>query len=149
MGVRKYRNRWVADYRDQHRKRRVEAPQGPFENAAQERIAAQALLTKRLAEVAQGRHQPISERPLFAEVCDRFMVSKVNIRATTRRSYSTLIKMYLKPCFGRQKVQTICPEAIERFRFELTEGLPRPVADAFVARCLAANQTWSQARAKQ
>lgn len=149
MGVRKYRNRWVADYRDQHRKRRVEAPRGPFENAAQERIAAQALLTKRLAEVAQGRHQPISARPTFSVVCNRFLESKVNIRPTTKRSYSTLIEMYLKPYFGTQKVQTISPEAIERFRFELTEGLPSPVADAFVARRLCANPSWSQARAKQ
>ena len=38
--VRKYRERWVADFRDQHNRRRIEAPKGPFENKAVEKRAA-------------------------------------------------------------------------------------------------------------
>jgi len=149
MGIRKYRDRWVADYRDADGKRRVEVPQGPFENAAQERTAAQALLTKRLAEVAQGRHQPLSTRPTVAEICDRFMESKVNIRPTTRRNYATLIEMYIKPLLGRRKVQAVTAEVIERLRFQLIEGTPPCVANAYVERRLASGSRWSEARAKQ
>ena len=32
--VRKYRDRWVADFRDQNGRRRIEAPKGPFETMA-------------------------------------------------------------------------------------------------------------------
>lgn len=147
--VRKYRNRWVADFRDQHGIRRIEAPTGPFENAAQERVAAQALLTKRLTEVSRGQHQPASTRPTFSEVCDRYLDSRVNLRASTLRSYRSLIEMYLRPYFGKWKVTTITATDIERFRSELSRGAPGPVAVAFAHRTLAANPKWSQARAKQ
>lgn len=147
--VRKYRGRWVADFRDQHGARRIEVPAGSFENAAQERLAAQALLTKRLAEVARGQHQPASLRPTFSEVCDRYVEAKVNLRPSTLRSYRGLIEMYLRPYFGKWKVQTITPADVERFRFELAQGAPGPVGAAFVQRTLAANPKLSQARAKR
>ena len=38
--VRKYRDRWVADFRDQHGRRRIETPEGPFETMALEKRAA-------------------------------------------------------------------------------------------------------------
>lgn len=147
--VRKYRNRWVADYRDQHGSRRIEAPTGQFENAAQERMAAQALLTKRLTEASRGQHQPASARPIFSDVCDRYLESKVRLRPSTLRSYRGLIEMYLRPYFGKWKIATITTAEIERFRFEVSQGTAGPVAAAFVQRTLAAKPKWSQARAKQ
>ena len=147
--VRKHRDRWCADFRDQHGRRRIEVPAGMFENAAQERLAAQALLTKRLAEVFRGQHQPLSQRPTFSEVCTRFLESKVNLRPSTLRSYRGLIECYLGPYFGKWKVQTISTGDIERFRFELTQGLPAPIMKAFAERQLSANPQWSKARAKQ
>lgn len=69
--VRKYRGRWVADYRDQHDKRRIEKPRGSFENLSQERIAVQELLTKRQAEVARGDCVAARARLTFGDVCDR------------------------------------------------------------------------------
>jgi len=146
--VRRYRGRLVADYRDQDGRRRIEVPRGPFATAADERIAARALLNKRLDEVQRGVHQPISTRPTFGEVSARFMEAKVNLRPSTRRGYESLIALYLLPRFGEQKVQSIGPDDIERFRSELRNGLPRVVAEAFIARQLAANRGWSQARAK-
>jgi integrase len=147
--VRKHRGRWCADFRDQHGTRRIEVPAGIFENAAQERLAAQALLTKRLAEVTRGQHQPLSQRPTFSEACTRFLESKVNLRPSTLRSYRGLIQCYLDPYFGKWKVQTISPADVERFRFELTQGLPAPIAKAFTERRLSANPKWSLGRAKQ
>jgi integrase len=146
--VRKHRKRWVADFRDQHGARRIEVPAGTFENAAQEKLAAQALLTKRLSEVSRGQHQPVSQLPTFDEVCTRYIEAKVNLRATTLRSYRGLIDLYIQPYFGKWKIQSISASDIERFRFELTQGLPAPIARALIERKLAANPKWSQGRAK-
>lgn len=147
--VRKYRGRWVADYRDQHSKRRIEAPKGVFENSTQEKIAAQNLLTKRLTEVSRGVHEPQRMRQTFSEVCDRYLESKVNIRASTLRSYTGLINCYLRPFFGTWKIQTISASDIERYRSELVVGMPSVIASAFAARKVASNPKWSEARAKQ
>jgi integrase len=147
--VRKHRGRWCADFRDQHGCRRIEVPAGTFDTAAQERLAAQALLSKRLAEVSRGQHQPLSHRPLFSEVCTRFLESKVSLRPSTLRSYRGLIDCYLDPYFGKWKVQTISTADVERFRFELTQGLPAPIMKAFAERRISANPKWSKARAKQ
>jgi integrase len=145
--VRKHRNRWVADYLDQHGIRRIEVPPGDFDNKAQEKIAAKALLDKRLAEVKRGQHVPASQRPTFSQVCDRFLEAKVNLRATTVRSYRGLIDLYLKPYFT-WNIETIAPADIERFRYQLSVGLPDPIARALTERKRMANPKWSQARAK-
>src|SRR6266480_4203974 len=97
--VRKHRNRWVADFREKHGARRIEVPTGTFENATQEKLAAQSLLTKRLLELTRGQHQPVSQLPTFAEVCDRYLEAKVNLRATTLRSYRGLVDLYIRPYF--------------------------------------------------
>jgi integrase len=146
--VRKHRGRWVADFLDQYGTRRIEVPAGAFENAAQEKLAAQALLSKRQAEVQRGQHQALSQRPSFEQVCDLYLASKVNVRPTTLRSYRGQIEMYLKPFFRKLKVQALTPADVERFRFALTEGLPPPIAKALIERKLAANPKWSQGRAK-
>lgn len=147
--VKKYRGRWVADFRDQHGKRRIEKPSGSFDNLAQERIAAQELLTKRLAEVARGDCVAARARLTFGDVCDRYLESKVNIRASTMRSYSGLIACYLRPYFGTWKIHTITASDIERYRSELARGLPPAIATALVERCREAKPKWSEARVKQ
>jgi integrase len=147
--VRKNRGRWVVDFRDPHGKRHIEAPTGPFENAAHERLAAQTLLTKRLSEVERGLPRPDYRRLLFAEVCDRYLEAKVNVRPTTLRGYRSLIDLYLRPYFGKWRVQSVSATDIERFRCELSRGVPAPILDARIARTLRANPKWSRGRAKQ
>lgn len=147
--VRKHRGRWVADFRDQHGTRRIEVPSGNFENAAQEKLTAQALLTKRQQEVSRGQHVPVSTRPLFSEVCDRYLEAKVGLRPSTLRGYRSLIDLYLRPYFGKWKVATITPADVERFRFEISQGTPAPIAKAFIERTLVTRPKLSQARAKQ
>lgn len=147
--VRKNRGRWVADYRDQHSKRRIEKPAGSFDNLAQERIAAQELLTKRLAEVAGGDCVAARARLTFAEMCDRYLESKVNIRASTMRSYSGLIACYLRPYFGSWKIHSITASDIERYRAELSRGLPPAIAMSLQERQRQAKPKWSEARVKQ
>ena len=147
--VRKHRGNWVADYRDQFGKRHRERPGGPFENMAQQKRAAQALLKKRLDEVDRGSFGPQTQRLTFAKVGDQYLASKVNIRPSTRRSYSGLIELYLKPYFGAWKIHQISATDIERYRNALASGLPAPIEDAFVTRALEARPALSKARARQ
>jgi integrase len=147
--IRKHRKSWVADYRDQHGIRHVEVPAGDFENRAHQKLAARALLTKRLAEVKRGQHIPASQRPSFSEVCDRYLESKVGLRGPTLRRYRGLIDLYLRPYFGTWNFETIAPADIERFRYEMTQGVPAPVARAIAERLRAAKPRLAHARARQ
>jgi hypothetical protein len=79
----------------------------PFENKTQERAAAHALLAPRLAEVVRGDYTPHREQLTLAQVCERFLEAKVNIRASTKTGYTRLIALYLKPYFEERKAVTI------------------------------------------
>ncbi|HEY4644950.1 MAG TPA: hypothetical protein VIH25_01585 [Steroidobacteraceae bacterium] len=75
--VRRYRGRYVADFRDQHGRRRIERPKGPFDTKALEKRAAQDLLSERLREVASKQYRRVSEKPSFSRLADLFLASKV------------------------------------------------------------------------
>jgi integrase len=146
--VRIYRGKVVIDYRDADNRRRVEVVKGSFTNVADRRIAAKALLRKRESEVERGVHVALNLRPTLRELWERYEAAKVNLRPSTKRDYDRLAELYLLPMFGDQKVHDMRAEQIERFRSALPNGLPRPVAEAFAGRQLAANPKWSEARAK-
>src|SRR5262245_19634790 len=132
--IRLFHSRWIADYVDAFRRRHRERPEGPFENRAQEKRAAQALLAVRLKEIQRNAYTSPSDRLRFAEVADRYLESKVGIRSTTRRSYLSLVDLYLKPYFGQRKIHQISAADVEHYRNELLIGRPPPIADAFAAR---------------
>jgi integrase len=147
--VRLHHARWVADYVDEFGQRHRERPEGSFENKAQERRAAQALLSRRLEEIQRHAYTPPSERLIFGEVARRYLESKVGIRSTTRRSYASLIELYLTPYFGERKIHQISAADIERYRTHLAIERPPPIASAFAARLMAERPGLSRARAKQ
>jgi len=122
--VRKYRDRWVADFRDQYGRRRIEAPKGPHENKALEKRAAQELLTARLAEIERGTFVQVRAKLTFADVANRFLAGKLRAREQTRAEYRQQIDAYLVPYFAGRKIDSITPYDIERFRAELLAGLP-------------------------
>lgn len=129
--VRKYRGRWVADFRDQHHRRRIEVPEGTFETAAFEKRAAQELLQVRLAQVRGQTYLPEYLRPDFSELAQRWLASKVRIGHSTLSDYETMLDSYLLPYFGLSKVETISRYDIERFRAELCEDeLPTCIVQA-------------------
>ena len=132
--VRVYRGRYVADFRDQNGRRRVEAPKGPFESRALEKRAAQDLLAKRLAEVRAGIFSAISERLTFGVVCDRYLESRTRARALTIDEYRFGIETYLRPYFGTQRVEALTPYAVERFRDQLRTHVPASIRAARNAR---------------
>jgi integrase len=141
------RGRWVVDYYDANKRRRIEQPEGRFENETLEKHAAQALLEERLTEVADG---VVNEgRRSFEDAATRWLKSKVRVRPSTRRGYEQLITCYLIPYFGSRKIRSIQVIDIERFRTELGEGLPDSIKQTFVERQLQAKPGLAAARAKQ
>src|SRR5688572_3797130 len=98
--VRQHRGEWVADFRDQFSRRRIERPKGPFESKALEKRAAQELLQQRLAEIRANTFTPSRERLTFRALADRWIESKVRIRATTLSDYRIMLDCYLLPYFG-------------------------------------------------
>jgi integrase len=121
---------WVADYRDQWGKRHREAPEGTFENKALEKMAAQELLTKRLAEIDKATYHPGTRHRTFNDLCTHFVDNYVFTSPSTQREYDVSIEAYLKPYFGSQKLQSIKADHVDRFRKELTAGYPPPVLEA-------------------
>jgi hypothetical protein len=147
--VRLHHARWVADYVDTFGRRHRERPEGFFESKAQEKRAAQTLLSRRLQEIQRKAYTPPSERLTFGEVAEVYLDSKVSIRSTTRRSYASLIALYLKPYFGERKVHQISAADVERYRNHLVIERPPPIARAFAERLMAERPGLSHARAKQ
>ena len=147
--VRKFGKNWVADYCDQWGKRHRERPEGHFDNMAQQKRAAHALLKKRLDDVDQGSYSAESKNLTLSKLADAYLKSKVNIRPSTRRNYESTITLYLKPYFGSWKVRKISAADIEGFRADLSDGLPAPILDAFAQRIRDARPALSQARARQ
>jgi len=147
--VRKFRDNWIADYRDQWGKRHREKPAGFYENKSQQKRAAHALLKRRMDEVDQGSYSPETNKLTFAKLADKYLESKVNIRPSTRRSYECAISVYLKPYFGSWRVRQISAADVERYRTDLSNGLPAPIVDAFAHRIREARPALSQARARQ
>jgi len=145
--VRMYRGHWVADYYDANQRRRIERPEGYFEKAREELQAAQVLLADRVAEVADGLVH--KGRGTFEDAAIRWLKSKVRIRPSTRRSYEHLLVCYLIPYFGDRKLRLIQVTDVERFRAELSQGIPDSIRQACITRLLKAKPGLAEARAKQ
>lgn len=122
--VRKNRGRYVADFVDQHGHRRIEAPKGLFETKAQEKLAADALLKRRLEEVGGNTFVSAQERPTFKELAKLWIESKVRIGDTTLSDYNTMLDCFLLPYFGPRKAEQLKLLDFETFRSDMTKGLP-------------------------
>ncbi len=146
--VRRYRNRWCADFRDQNGRRRIEAPKGPFETKALEHRAAEELKEKRVAEVRAYTFTPARERLTFDELSKRWIESKVRIRATTLSDYRIMLDCYLLPYFGPRKVEGIARLDVERFRAEMNAGAPESARRAREAHLAALQADDPHARLK-
>ncbi len=72
--VKLYRGHWVADYYDANKRRRIERPEGCFENKTQEKRAAEMLLAARRAEAADGLVHV--GRGTFEDAATRWLKSK-------------------------------------------------------------------------
>jgi hypothetical protein len=88
-------------------------------------------------------------RGTFQDAATRWLNSKVRIRPSTRRSYEHLLVCYLIPYFGDRKLRLIQVTDVERFRAELSQGIPDSIRQACITRLLKAKPGLAEARAKQ
>jgi len=128
--VRKYRGRYVADFRDQHNRRRIEVPEGHFETKAAEKRAAEDLLAKRQGEVRGNTFTPDRQRVTFEKLSEMWLASKVKIADSSRDDYKITLRCYLLPYFGDWRATEIAMLDIETFRSELSEGIPKVISAA-------------------
>jgi integrase len=128
--VRKSRGRYVADFRDQNRRRRIETPKGVFETLAIEKRAANELLQERLSEVDSRTYTPVRGRLTFAQVAKKWLESKVRLRDSTRADYQTMLDCYLLPYFGPRKYESVSRLDVEQFRADLQAGVPQSIQHA-------------------
>lgn len=126
-GSGKIQSRWVVDYYDQNGKRQVETPKGPFRNKELEKRAAHELLARRQREIDAGTFVARSDRLTVAELAERWLESKVRARATTISDYRIMLDCYLLPCFGPRQVESLRRADVERFRAELSSGVPEAI----------------------
>ena len=112
--VRRRRDKWVLDYRDQHGRRHWETVQG-------NRKDADGLLALRLHEVGRGNFEAKAEEKTFDEVMAAYKTGHVdvNVRPTTRKDYEALLELHVLPHFKGMKVRAIAPQTVEAWRNNL------------------------------
>lgn len=112
--VRKRRNKWVLDYRDQRGERHWETVDGNRKEADQ-------LLAQRLQEVGKGEYRAPDEQRTFDELVEAFRAGHINVavRDTTALWYEGGIRNHLLPYFTGRKIREITAEHIERYRASL------------------------------
>jgi hypothetical protein len=89
--VRKNRGAWVADFRDQNGRRRIETPKGYFETKELQKRAARELLHKRLLEVDAHCFTASRQRMTFEHLAQTWIRSKVRIGDTTLSDYQIML----------------------------------------------------------
>jgi len=114
--VTKRRGKWILDYRDQQGKRHWETTNG-------NRKQAGLLLAQRLQEIGRHEYQPRSEQKTFDELADAYLAGhvRVNVRASTAKSYEGDLNRHILPYFKGRKIREITPDDIDHFKSHLLE----------------------------
>jgi len=88
--IRKWRGRWVVDWRDPSGKRFIEA------------VADKTAAENRLVEVIKSGKAPASKRETFRQVADAWFqnVVKGSIKESTYHEYESALKNHVYPAFG-------------------------------------------------
>jgi site-specific recombinase XerC len=91
---------------------------------------------KRDANVMKGKlenkvdnktYTPATQAPMFSDVADDWLKSKVSIRENTREGYRGHIENHLKPQFKAYKINQLTFAVVERYMFAaLKEGVTPP-----------------------
>jgi len=128
--VRKRRDRWVLDYRDQRGRRYWETlPEGSTKRDADR------LLAKRIYDISIGEFQTRDEQKTFDELVEAYRAGhiRVAVRDTTAEWYEGAIRNHLLPYFTGHKARAITVEQIERFRAVL---LDKGIGRRTINKCL-------------
>jgi len=101
--VRKWRGKWVVDWRDPSGKRFIEA--------AEDKSAAE----NRLAEVIRSDKAPASKRLTFREYADGWLktTAKGSIKASTYQEYEAVLRNHVYPIIGNKPFAKVSRESIK------------------------------------
>ncbi len=114
--VRYRRGRWVIDFYDQDGERRwYTMPKGSSRKDAN---IKKGDLEKK---VQQETYKVPKSIPLFPDVADDWLNSKVNIRDNTKEGYKGHIETHLKPFFQGLKVNQITYTVVEKYMISTLE----------------------------
>lgn len=103
--IRKRRNRWVVDFRDQSGTRRWES--------YKTRDEAKLALEQRLKQVRQGSFRSASQLPTLREVAAAWLTSKADRRASTIYLWQNHINVHIVPRIGDVRIDRITPQVVE------------------------------------
>src|SRR5260370_37960124 len=104
--IRKRRNRWVVDFRDQDGARRWES--------YRTRDEAKVALESRLKQVRQGGYRAPSQIPDLKSVAEQWLVSKAAIcRPSTRYLLENHTHLHILPRLGDSRIDRITPQVVE------------------------------------
>lgn len=113
--IRKRRNRWVVDFRDQFGTRRWES----YRTREEAKLALEA----RLKQVRTGTYRAPSRMPPLREVAEAWLRSKADRRPSTRYLWQNHVHVHILPRLGDVRVDRITPQVIEEsLRNDLLRG---------------------------
>jgi integrase len=100
--IRKWRNRWVVDWRDPSGKRFIEA------------VADKTAAENRLVEVITSGKAPASKRETFREVAEAWLQSVVkgSIKESTLHEYTSALTNHIYPAFGNTPFTKVARDSI-------------------------------------
>ncbi len=111
-----------------------EAPPGPDGRRRQSKVGgfatereAREALNEVLSQIQRGTYR-FRTKQTVGEYLHRWLEGKANLRATTRRSYTETIRLYLDPGIGHIKLIDLRPEDVETL-FEAMRQVGRPEAE--------------------
>jgi len=104
--VRKWRRKWVVDWRDESGKRHIEAVEG-------DREAAEG----RLAEIIKGGKKPVNNKQTFKEYAEWWLenCAQGNIKDSTLNEYKAVLNNHVYPAFGSRPLTKVTRKMVREF----------------------------------
>jgi len=106
--VKRRRNRWVVDFRDQDGKRRW--------HSYKTREEADAALTKLVPAVKQGTYRPPAELPTLSIVARDWLATKAGHRVSSQAGWQVHVESHIVPELGPFRIDQIRVADVDAFR---------------------------------
>lgn len=136
--VKRRRNRWVVDFRDQNGARRWQS--------YKTRDEASTALAKLVPSVRQGTYRPPAELPTLEAVAREWFATKAGHRVSSQAAWQVHLEKHILPALGRARIDQIGVTDVDAFRdARLATGLRAQSVNKLLT-TLAAVFTFAQRR---
>lgn len=106
--VKRRRNRWVVDFRDQNGKRRWQS--------YTTRDEADTALSKLVPALRQGTYRPLAELPTLEAVARDWFATKAGHRVSSQAGWQVHLENHILPALGRLRIDQIGVTDVDAFR---------------------------------